>query len=110
MRYVQSLPPLVEPAAEETAVNAVAHVTAAHNVTEQHQALIAYRKHMGNAAELPAINQSWVPRLDPIESDRRKFCRRLQNSPMLHELRSGKNRRLRNQRKGDITTAIDEKA
>lgn len=40
--------------------------------------------------------------------ERRKYCRRLQNIPVLYDLRAESDRRRRNQRKSDITTAIDE--
>lgn len=40
--------------------------------------------------------------------ERRKYCRRLQNQPILYNLRAGPDRRRKNQRKGDLTTAIDE--
>ncbi|MBY0577438.1 MAG: hypothetical protein K2P57_00160 [Burkholderiales bacterium] len=44
------------------------------------------------------------------DEERRKYCRRLQNIPVLYELRMENDRRRKNQRKGDITTAIDEMA
>ncbi len=42
------------------------------------------------------------------EDERRKYCRRLQSTPVLYDLRSGTDRRRKNQRKSDVTTAIDE--
>ncbi len=42
--------------------------------------------------------------------ERRKYCRRLQNLPVLYDLRATADRRRKNQRKSDITTAIDELA
>jgi hypothetical protein len=43
-----------------------------------------------------------------VQTDRRQFCRRVSNDKVLFELRSGTDRRRRNQRSGDLTTAIDE--
>ncbi len=40
--------------------------------------------------------------------ERRRYCRRLQNTPFLYEVRMVNDRRRRNQRRDDITTAIDE--
>ncbi len=40
--------------------------------------------------------------------ERRRYCRRLQNSPFLYEVRMANDRRKKNQRKDDITTAVDE--
>lgn len=42
--------------------------------------------------------------------ERRKYCRRIQNVQVLYELRAGADRRRKNQRKSDITTAVDEMA
>lgn len=40
--------------------------------------------------------------------ERRRYCRRLQNNLFLYEVRMVNDRRRRNQRRDDITTAIDE--
>ena len=42
------------------------------------------------------------------QEERRRYCRRLQNSPFLYEVRMANDRRRKNQRRDDITTAVDE--
>ena len=44
------------------------------------------------------------------EEERRKYCRRIQNGKMPFDLRGKGDRRKKNQRSGDVTTAIDETA
>lgn len=57
-------------------------------------------------SEKPQTEQAFR---DRVGEERRKYCRRLQNRPVLYELRVTEERRKRNQRKDDITTSIDEK-
>ena len=40
--------------------------------------------------------------------ERRKYCRRLHAVPVLYDIRAINDRRRKNQRKSDLTTAIDE--
>ena len=42
------------------------------------------------------------------EEERRKYCRRLHNTPILYDIRVVNDRRRKNQRKDDITTSVDE--
>lgn len=105
MQYVPSLPPIGTPTPDSGAVKAVAHVAAIPGITEQ--TATAYRP-LTNPAPLPAISRRWVPRPTMDETERRTYCRRIHDAPVLEELRSGMDRRRHNQRKSDLTTAIDE--
>jgi hypothetical protein len=105
MRYVQSLPPIVEPAADSDAVTAVARAHATPPVRERTVPPLVYRPRSAHTV-LPAINRRLLPH--DVQTDRRQFCRRVSNDKVLFELRSGTDRRRRNQRSGDLTTAIDD--
>lgn len=109
MRYVQSLPPEVEPVPDSGAIKPPWHVNAVHRVAERVLPPLVFRT-PAETPTLPAIDRRQRPRPQAAANDRRKFCRRLQDAPVLQELRSGIDRRRRNQRKDDIITAIDEKA
>lgn len=60
-------------------------------------------------ARAPAEQRTEQVFQERSQEERRKYCRRLQNVPVLYDLRVGADRRRKNQRKSDITTAIDEK-
>ncbi len=108
MRYVQSLPPPVEPVPDSGTVRAIAPAHATPRVRERSLPPLVYRPQAA-PPQLPAINRRARPLAEP-GSDRRTRCRRLRNEPVLLELRSGINRRRRNQRRSDLTTVIDEQA
>lgn len=107
MRYVQSLPPIVEPAPDSGATRGIAHTAPVRPVSERSLPPLVFRQHTQQQAT-PALNRQVVPH--SADNDRRKFCRRIRNDPVLLELRSGQDRRRRNQRRGDLTTAIDDEA
>jgi hypothetical protein len=106
MQYVQSLPPVYTPTSptgtvmESEAVKAVSPVTPQASPEVPLQSL---------DTPVPELEQRRVPRPMTVETERRKVCRRIQREPVLEELRSGIDRRRRNQRRDDVTTAIDEK-
>ena len=108
MRYVQSLPPIVEPPPDEGAVKAATRAGAVTPVAERSLPPMIYRER-AFAAQQHGINRHWAPRADNAMPDRRKFCRRVQHQQRLLELRNGQDRRRHCQRKNDMTTAIDEK-
>ncbi len=108
MRYVPSLPPIVEPPQYDGAVKPAASTTALAPVQERSLPPIIFRQHRP-AARPDAINRHWRPRADAAIPDRRLICRRTQDAQMLLDLRSGPDRRRHCQRKNDMTTAIDEK-
>lgn len=107
MRYVQSLPPIVEPVPDSGAVKPVAGTHATPRVRERTLPALVYHPH-APPPQAPAINRRVRP--PAAAGDRRRLCRRLRDVPVLLELRSGKDRRRRNQRRGDLATAIDEQA
>lgn len=107
MRYVQSLPPIVEPVADSDAPRAVAHTAPVGPVSERSLPPLVFRPHTQQQAT-PALQRQVVPHA--ADNDRRKFCRRVRSDPVLLELRSGQDRRRRNQRRDDLTTAIDDSA
>lgn len=106
MRYVQSLPPLVVPPPSSDAPTAVSPTAAAHPVGAQRELQTIVR---AREKPVPAVKRRRIPRADPEEAERRTYCRRIRNEPVLQELRAGVDRRRRNQRKNDLTTAVDEK-
>lgn len=105
MQYVPSLPPITTPLPDSGAVKAVAHVAATPRITEQTP---TFYRPLTNPAPPPSINRRWAPRPAVDETERRTYCRRIHEAPVLEELRSGLDRRRHNQRKSDLTTAIDE--
>lgn len=108
MRYVQSLPPIVEPLPDSGAVRPAAQVGAVAPVGLRSLPPLVFRHHQ--PAQIPAaINRRWVPRMNNGLVDRRVCCRRIHSSRILQELRSGTDRRTHCQRADDVTTAIDEK-
>lgn len=107
MQYVQNLPPIVKPVPDAGDVKPTERVAAAHPVQERTLPPMIYRQHEEAPAE-PAIRLRLAPRQATAGNDRRKVCRRVRNEPVLDELRAGTDRRHRNQRKSDLTTAIDE--
>lgn|SRR3990167_7145953 len=109
MRYVQSLPPLVEPLPDSGEVRATAALKAAHPVGPRTLPPMIFRHHQPPVA-LPAINRRWVPRTAAQEGERRKQDRRLRNAPVLEDLRSHLDRRHHNQRKTDLATHVDDQA
>ncbi len=46
--------------------------------------------------------------MERSEEERRKYCRRLHSTPILYDIRVVNDRRKKNQRKGDVTTSVDE--
>lgn len=108
MRYVESLPPLVGPPPASDAPTAVAATPAAHRVGAQ-QELLTLPRPRARKTPVPAIDRRTTPRAAPELSERRVYCRRIRSLSCLQELRAGADRRRRNQRKNDLTTAIDEK-
>ncbi|TSA50239.1 MAG: hypothetical protein D4R48_01895 [Nitrosomonadales bacterium] len=109
MRYVQSLPPLVEPSPDSGEVRAAAALKAAHPIGPRTLPPIIYRHHQLPVA-LPATSRRWIPRATAQEGDRRKQCRRLLHEPVLEDLRAHLDRRRHNQRKTDLATHVDEQA
>lgn len=107
MQYVQSLPPIYTPTSPSGTVTELTAVPAVEPVAPR-QAAEGPIPHLDT--ERPALEQAWEPRIFASpENDRRHVCRRLQHEPVLQELRSGLDRRRRNQRRSDLTTAVDEK-
>lgn len=106
MRNIQSLPPLVEPPPASDAPAAVAATAPVHRVGVQRGLRTLPRPQQ---QPVEAIERRRAARSSPIEAERRTLTRRIKSKPVLHELRTGHERRRRNQRKNDLTTAIDEK-
>lgn len=105
MQYVQTLPVVTAPTAEDT-VHATEAVATLHPVEPE---ITSGATVMLLDPRLPALEQMWVPRTEELEKERRRLCRRIYHDPPLQELRSGLDRRHRNQRRSDLTTAVDEK-
>lgn len=108
MRYVQSLPPLVEPPPGSDAPTAIAATAAAHRVGAQRD-LRTIPHPQPTDIPVPPVQRRHAPRTNTVETERRTYSRRIKNEPVLKELRSVVDRRRHNQRKNDLTTAIDEK-
>lgn len=107
MQYVQSLPPVYTPTSPTGTVVEAQAAPAVQRV-EPHRTPEVPLQRLDT--RLPALEQRWDARkIASTEQDRRKVCRRLFQEPVLEELRSGIDRRRHNQRKTDITTAVDEK-
>lgn len=105
MQYVQSLPPVYTPPGAEDVAEAQA-VAAVRPVSPQPASEIPLQR---LDTRLPALEQPWTPRPVALENERRRLCRRIRRESVLDELRSGIDRRRRNQRHDDLTTAVDEK-
>ena len=58
--------------------------------------------------KMPAEEQQKPVFHERSREERRRYCRRLQNNPFLYEVRMVNDRRRKNQRRDDITTAVDE--
>jgi len=110
MRYVQSLPPLVEPLPDSGEVRATAALKAAHRVGPRTLPPMIYRHHQPPPVTFPAINRRWIRRAAAQEGERRKQGRRLRNEPVLEDLRAHLDRRRHNQRKTDLATHVDDQA
>lgn len=108
MRNIQSLPPLVEPPPASDAPAAVAATAPIHRVGAQRDLRTIPRPQPTKTPVTPAERRR-AARASQVEAERRTLSRRIKNDPVLKELRSGVERRRRNQRKNDLTTAIDEK-
>lgn len=107
MQYVQSLPPVYTPTSPTGTVTEPRAVPAVNPVEPRATQDIPLQ-HLDTRR--PALEQAWEPRtFASLENDRRKLCRRIRHVSVLEELRSGVDRRHRNQRSTDITTAVDEK-
>jgi len=106
MQYVQSLPPVYTPEGPTDTVVAAEGIPAVRPVAPRIPS-DAPRQRLDT--RLPALEQQWAPRPIAVEGERRKVCRRVLHEPVLDELRSGVDRRRRNQRHNDLTTAVDEK-
>lgn len=106
MQYVQSLPPVYTPTSPTGTVTETRAVHAVERVESHRIAEVPLQR---LDTQRPALEQAWEPRVfASLENDRRRVCRRLQHEPVLQELRSGLDRRRRNQRRSDLTTAVDE--
>lgn len=106
MQYVQTPPPVYTPTSPTADVPAARAVPAVQPVAPHAPSELLLRR---LDTQLPALEQRWVRRPPSVENERRKVCRRILHDPVLEELRSGMDRRRRNQRSNDLTTAIDEK-
>lgn len=105
MQYVQSLPPVYTPAGPSGTVVAAQAVPGVEPVSPRTTSETPVRLD----TQRPALEQAWEPRIyASVENDRRRVCRRIQHHPVLKELRSGIDRRRHNQRRSDLTTAVDE--
>lgn len=105
MQYVQTPPPVYTPTSPTGTVTASAAVKAVSPVTPQAPPEIPIQP---LDPRVPALEQRRAPHYLAVENERRKVCRRIQRETVLEELRSGIDRRRRNQRRDDVTTAIDE--
>lgn len=107
MQYVQSLQPVYTPVSPTGAVVEAQAVPAVEPVRPRQPGEQPIPR---LDTQRPALEQAWEPRIQAsVDSDRRKMCRRIVHESVLQELRSGSDRRRRNQRSTDITTAVDEK-
>lgn len=107
MQYVQSLPPVYTPTSPTGTVIEAQAVPAVEPVQPRQP---NERPVPRLDTQRPALEQAWEPRiLATVDNDRRKVCRRIVHQSVLQELRSGSDRRRRNQRSSDLTTAVDEK-
>jgi hypothetical protein len=111
MRYVPSLPPPLAAPEETGELQAVGAVNPAKPV-RQRTLVPMVKQHF--AEREPGEGGQIAPTGSEIErragADRRVYCRRIQQQPVLADLRPGVDRRRRSQRKTDIATSIDEEA
>lgn len=112
MRYVSSFPPRLRIVGgrEVKGVSAVRPLKSAlvrrHPVAQIEQ----YKRYDRFQQPHPAGEQDDPGRRVVFPEERRKVNLRISKQKMLVELRSGRNRRRRNQRGNDMVTRIDEKA
>lgn len=106
MRYVNPFPPIVEPPSAELSVKPAPTVEGIRPQSATALYLSNARASLDSGA---STGRSWVPRPAWDESDRRRLCRRIRQQAVLIELRAGSDRRQRNQRSTDLTTAVSER-
>jgi len=111
MKYVPSLPPPVSGPGAGTEVEALARVRRARPVQERTLPPLVVRPHAQHEVPAEGAGEEQERRHDAhAHGERRMYCRRTEHRPVLIELRSGRERRRHNQRKGDMTDHIDVEA
>lgn len=108
MQYVPlDLPPSHPP--DERGTQRVVPAQVAKDATASPVAPIAFNfKPQEKRHRAPAAAAEAHAFRERSEGERRKYCRRLHNTPVLYDIRVMIDRRKRNQRKTDLTTSIDE--
>ncbi len=111
MQYVPSdLPPPHQP--EQRGISRVVPVQPTKEETAQPIAPFVFdfkpQQVRRPSPKIPVQEQQEPVFRERNQGERRRYCRRLQNNPFLYEVRLMNDRRRKNQRRDDITTAVDE--
>lgn len=109
MKFAPDLPPPVTPPEIRPEVGALAGTRRVRPVAARISPPLIVQPHVPHEPP-PNVAEEGERRHDPhFHGERRTYCRRLEHRPLLIELRSGRERRRRNQRADDITEHIDIK-
>lgn len=107
MKFVPSLTPNKALAKNDPAVEALTAVSPVKPVQPRTLPLpVPHEAEGRDSSGVPARQENWHNQR--LAGERRKFCRRIEHLPVLLELRSGTERRQRNQRDDDPTEHVDE--
>jgi hypothetical protein len=114
MKYVPSLPPVVTGVTDRLDVYALTRVKPVKPVQERTLVPLVVHPH-GEVKDKPGASEDVaeqpVRRHDPhLQGERRVYCRRVKQQPILIELRSGPDRRRHNQRGSDTLDHVDVEA
>lgn len=112
MRYVPSLPPPITVPEETGEVHALTAVKPAKRVQQRSLAPLV-KQHFAPREPAPEVEKAAPADIQPdrrLNEERRKYCRRAAQQPVLIDLRPGGDRRRRSQRMTDVATSIDEEA
>ena len=110
MRYVPSLPPPFTVVTDRWGIKPTTRVGPVKRVQERTVPPLVFQPHHALPESPPGqIEEAENRHVAPSGMDRRTYCRRVAQLPILEEFRSGVDRRRHNQRGGDMTDHVDMK-
>lgn len=108
MKIVPSLPPVVTAEKVDLGVEALAPVKAVKPVQPHTPPTLVVQPRTYPRASPDKAEHEERRHNVQVHGERRTYCRRIEQLPMLIELRSGFDRRRHNQREDDIREHVDE--
>jgi len=107
MKYVPSISPPVIGIVNRWAINGTARVKPVKPVQERTLPPLVFQPQHAPPESPPTPTEK--RHAEPLQEDRRTYCRRTAHKPVLEELRSHIDRRRHRQRGDDMTDHVDEK-